>query len=122
MKTDKDFSAAYLTLAEAYVGEGKMNEAEEMLAKGYEETASLVFLARLEDLFITIGEPGAIIDLYQKEIQKDRSDLRLQFFLAKLYFRLEMLDYAFDTINSMDTTAFDYPELHVLLGSVYERR
>jgi tetratricopeptide (TPR) repeat protein len=122
LKTDKDFSAVYLTLAEAYVGEGKMNEAEEILAKGYEETSSLVFLARLEDLFITIGEPGAIIDLYQKEIQKDRSDLRLQFFLAKLYFRLEMLDYAFDTINSMDTTAFDYPELHVLLGSIYERR
>lgn len=122
VKTDKDFVAAYLTLAEAYVEEGKMNDAEDILIKGFDETSSLVFLARLEDLFITIGEPGAIIDLYQKAVQKDRSDLRLQFFLAKLYYRLEMIDYALDTINSMDATAFDYPELHVLLGSVYDRR
>ena len=76
----------------------------------------------MEDFFIKQGEPGSIIDIYQKAIQKDRNDIRLQFFLAKLYFRLEMIDYAFDTINAMDTTSFDHPGLHILLGNIHERR
>ena len=122
IKIDKDFIAAYLALAEAYIKEGNRKEAQEYLMSGYEETSSLVFLARLEDHFIAIDEPGSIIDLYQKAIENDRQDLRIQFFLAKLYFRLEMIDHALETINSMDITQFDHPDLHTLLGSIYERR
>ncbi|HDH00611.1 MAG TPA: tetratricopeptide repeat protein [Nitrospirae bacterium] len=121
IKSDKDFIAAYLALAGAYFG-GNNKEAQAILIKGYEETSSLVFLTSLEDHFITEGEPGTIIDIYQKAVQKDPKDLRLQFFLAKLYYRLEMIDYALDTINAIDPSAFDYPGLHALLGSVYERR
>ena len=33
-----------------------------------------------------------------------------------------MIDHALDTINAMDTTSFDSPDLHTLLGSIYERR
>ncbi len=122
LKTDQDFTAAYLVLAEAYLKDGNTKEAEEILLKGYETTSSLVFLTRLEDYYITEGEPGTIIDLYQKAIQKDQKDLSLQLFLAKLYYRLEMIDYALETMNSIDISAFDYPDLHALLGSVYERR
>ncbi|HDH53773.1 MAG TPA: DUF1049 domain-containing protein [Nitrospirae bacterium] len=122
IKSDKDFIAAYLALAGAYLKDGNNKEARTILMKGYEETSSIVFLTRLEDYFIIEGEPGTIIDIYQKAIQKDGKDLRLQFFLAKLYYRLEMIDYALDTINAIDSSAFDYRDLHVLLGSVYERR
>jgi tetratricopeptide (TPR) repeat protein len=122
IKLDKDFIAAYLTLAELYIGEGDVEEAEDILIKGYEATpALLVFLVRLEDFFITLGEPGRIIDLYQKAIQKNPKDPTLQFFLAKLYYRLEMIDYAFETIMGIDTTTVDYPDLHILLGDIYKR-
>ncbi len=122
IKLDKDFIAAYLTLAELYISEGDVEEAENILIKGYEATpAVLVFLVRLEDFFITVGEPGRIIELYQKAIQKNPKDLTLQFFLAKLYYRLEMIDYAFETIMGIDTTTVDYPDLHILLGDIYER-
>lgn len=122
MKSDKDFIAAYLALAEAYLKGGNNKDAEDILLKGFEATSSLVFLSRLEDYYINEGEPGTIIDLYQKAVQKDQTDMRLQFFLAKLYYRLEMIDYALETIDSIDTTNFDYPDLHTLLGNVYERR
>ena len=122
IKADKEFKAAYVTLADAYLKEKNNKEAKDILMKGYETTSSLIFLARLEDLFINMGEPGTIIDIYQKAVQKNRKDNRLQFFLAKLYYRLEMIDYALDTINSIDTTTSDYPDLHALLGSVYEKR
>jgi tetratricopeptide (TPR) repeat protein len=122
IKTDKDFTGAYLALAEAYLKDGDIEEAEDVLIKGYDTTSSIVLLVRLEDHFIAVGEPGTIINLYQKAIQKDQRDPKLQFFLAKLYYRLEMIDYAFETVNAIDTTAFDYPDLHILLGNIYERR
>lgn len=122
IKADKNFTAAYISLADAYRKDGNSKEARTVLLKGYEETSSMLCLVRLEDNFINEGEPGAIIDIYQRAVQKNQKDLRLQFFLAKLYYRLEMIDYALDTLNAIDITAFDYPDVHMLLGSVYVRR
>ncbi len=122
IKSDGSFSPAYISLSDAYGKDGNTKEAKAILIKGFEETSSLVFLVRLEDHYIAEGEPGAIIDIYQKAVQKNPKDLRLQFFLAKLYYRLEMIDYALDTINAIDPAAFDHPDLYALLGSVYERR
>lgn len=122
IKTDKDFIAAYLTLGDAYIADNNNKEAEDLLLKGYEVTSSPVLLAKLEEHYISIGEPSTIIDLYQKAINKHPNDLSLQFFIAKLYYRLEMIDYASDAINAIDDAAFNQPELHALLGNVYERR
>jgi tetratricopeptide (TPR) repeat protein len=105
IKTDKDFISAYLALAESYISNDNNKEAEKLLIEGYEATSSLVFLVRLEDFFITTGEPGRIIDLYQKAIQTNPNDQKLRFFLAKLYFRLEMIDYAIETVTSRGTPA-----------------
>ena len=122
IKLDKNYTSAYLALAESYLRKGEVEEAEDLLVKGYETTSALVFLMRLEDLLIDIGEPGKIIDLYQQAIQKNPRDPRLQFFLAKLYYRLEMIDYAFERITSaIDSTAADYPDMHTLLGNIYEK-
>ena len=122
IKTDSHFTAAYATLAESFSKDGNIKEAETILLDGYEAGSPLVFLAKLEELYISEGEPGTIIDIYQKAIQKDQKNLSLQFLLAKLYYRLEMIDYAFDTVNAIDTTAFDNQAFHTLLGCIYERR
>lgn len=122
IKADKDFLAAHLALAESYLRDNDIEEAENLLIKGYDVTSAVVFLIRLEDFFIDIGEPGRIIDIYQKGVQKNPKDAKLQFLLAKLYYRLEMLDYAFELISGMDATTVDYPDLHILLGNIYKRR
>lgn len=122
IKMNKDFTSAYIVLAEAYLKDGNTDEAQDILLKGYETTSSPVLLVRLEDFFISIGEPGTIIELYQKAIHKNPKDLKLQFFLAKLYYRLEMIDYAFETISVIDTSALDFPDLHILMGNIYQRR
>ncbi len=122
IKADKDFIAAYLALAESYIGNGENDEAEKILIEGFGATSALVFLVRLEDFFITFGEPGRIIDLYQKAVQANPRDQKLQFFLAKLYYRLEMIDYAIETVTSIDITSIDYSEVHMLLGAIHERR
>ncbi len=122
IKADADFTAAYIALSEAYTKESRIDDAREILEKGYETTLSMVFLARLEDIFLAMGEPAKIIDYYLKAVEKNRTDLKLQFFLAKLYFRLEMLDDALDTINNIDTTVFDSSDVHILIGYIHERR
>lgn len=122
IKADKDFISAYLTLGDTYLADNNNKEAEALFLKGYDLTSSPVLLARLEEYFINIGEPSTIIDLYQKAIQKEPNDIRLRFFIAKLYYRLEMIDYASDAIEAIDAASFNHPELHALLGSVYERR
>ncbi|MBI5196845.1 MAG: tetratricopeptide repeat protein [Nitrospirae bacterium] len=122
IKLDKNFVAAYLALAESYLRGGDIEEAEDILMKGLETTSAMVFLLRLEDLLIDAGEPGRIIDIYQNVIQNNPRDPKLQFFFSKLYYRLEMIDYAFERITAvLDTTAVDYPDLHTLLGNIYEK-
>jgi len=122
MKSDESFTSVYLTLADAYMKDGNTKEAAGFLLKGYEVTQSQVILARLEDHYISQGEPGTIIDIYQKSVQKNPKDVKLRVFLAKLYYRLEMIDHVLETINAIDPAALDFPGLHLLLGGVYERR
>jgi len=122
IKMDANFTAAYLLLAEAYLKDGNVEEAEEVLEKGYNATSALILLARLEDHLIAMGEPEKAIELYQKAIQKDQGNPKLQFFLAKLYYRLEMIDFALETAAAIDTALFDSSNLHILLGNIYERR
>ena len=122
IKHDENFTAAYLALADVYKKDGNAKEADGLLLKGYEVTQSLVILAVLEDNYISEGEPGTIIDIYQKTLQKDPKNAKLRFLLAKLYYRLEMIDHVMDTIDAVDPVTLDFPDVHLLLGSVYERR
>ncbi len=122
IKHDDKFTSAYLAVSDAYKKDGNAKEAENILLKGYETTQSMVILAVLEDHYISEGEPGTIIEIYQQALQKNPKDAKLRFLLAKLYYRLEMIDHVMDTINAVDPVALDFKEVHMLLGSVYERR
>ena len=42
--------------------------------------------------------------------------------MGKVFYRLEMLDDAFETLCTVDTSSAPYPELHQLLGNIYLRR
>jgi len=46
----------------------------------------------------------------------------LNFFLGKLYYRLEMLDDAYQTLTEIDASTRQLPDLHKLLGDLYHRR
>ncbi len=121
LRLDRNFVPAYLGLAEVYLREGDTEEGISILLKGIEQTSSLIPLIRLEDLFIGIGEPGRIIELYQKAVAANPKDPGPQFFLGKLYYRLEMIDDAYDVLSAIDTGGIIYPALHKLIGNIYLR-
>jgi tetratricopeptide (TPR) repeat protein len=122
IKLDKDFIPAYLGLGEVYLEEGKVKEAAELWEKSYKMTASALLLIRLEDLCLKLGEPGRAIEIYTQALNWKPQDNALKFFLGKLYYRLEMLDEAFDTLSAVDWSDREFAEVHKLLGNIYLRR
>jgi tetratricopeptide (TPR) repeat protein len=122
IRIDKGFVPAYLGYAETLLREDKVEEAIEFLEKGFQETSSMIVLARLEDLLINIGDPGRLIRFYRNISMRDPQNQVVRFFLGKLFYRLEMLDDAFDTLLAVDAAGNRFPELHQLLGNIYLRR
>jgi lipopolysaccharide biosynthesis regulator YciM len=122
IKLDKDFIPAYLGLGEVYLEEDKAKEAAELWEKAYKMTSSNVLLHRLEDLYLKQGEPGKVIEIYKQAVNWKSQDITLKFFLGKLYYRLEMVDEAFDILSSVDWGDKEFPDVHKLLGNIYLRR
>lgn len=122
LRLDKDFIPATLGLAEVMLREGESEEAVNLLEKSYENSSSKIVLARLEDLLIGLGEPSRLISIYRSSISRNPNDPVTKFFLGKLFYRLEMVDDAFEILSGIDTGSIQYPELHLLLGNLYMRR
>ncbi len=122
LRIDRDFIPATLGIAEVVLREGESEEAVNLLEKAYENSSSKIVLARLEDLLISLGEPSRLISIYKSNISKKPNDPVTKFFLGKLFYRLEMIDDAFETLTGVDTGAGTYPDLHQLLGNIYMRR
>lgn len=122
IKLDKDFVPAYLGLGEVYLEEGKQKEAGQLWEKSYKLTSSVLLLHRLEDLYLKQGEPGSAIEIYKQAVTWRPQDTILKFFLGKLYYRLEMIDEAFDILTTVDWGEREYPDVHKLLGNIYLRR
>ncbi|MEW6571059.1 MAG: tetratricopeptide repeat protein [Nitrospirota bacterium] len=122
LRLEKDFVPATLGLAEVLLREGETEEAINLLEKSYEQTSSMITLLRLEDLLIGVGEPLRLIRIYKNNISRNPENTAIKFFLGRLYYRLEMIDDAFETVTSIDTGVAAYPELHQLLGNLYMKR
>lgn len=122
IKLDKDFIPAYLGLGEIYLDEGKVKDAAELWEKAYKMTSSVLLLYRLEDLYLKQGEPGKAIELYTQAVSWKPQDIITKFFLGKLYYRLEMIDEAFDTLSTVDWGDREFRDVHKLLGNIYLRR
>jgi len=122
LRLEKDLIPAVLGLAEVLLREGETEEAVNLLEKTYEQTSSMILLLRLEDLLISIGEPLRLIRIYKNNISKNPQDPVIKFFLGKLFYRLEMIDDAFETMTSIDTGGTIYPEMHQLMGNLYMKR
>lgn len=122
IKLEKGFLPAYIGIGEVHLKEGKTELAAALLEKAFEMTNHLILLHRLEDLYLEMGEPEKILQVYRKAINKDRHNTVLKFYLGKLYYRLEMIDDAFETLAEIDAHVEYFPDLHKILGNIYMRR
>ncbi|MFQ5781071.1 MAG: tetratricopeptide repeat protein [Nitrospiria bacterium] len=122
IKLDKGFLPAYIGLVQMHLKEGKIELAAALLEKSYELTNHLILLLRLEDFYLEMGAPEKILRIYRKAIDRDPQNAVLKFFLGRLYYRLEMVDDAFETLLEVETRVEHFPDLHKILGNLHQRR
>ncbi|HEX5645479.1 MAG TPA: tetratricopeptide repeat protein [Nitrospira sp.] len=122
IKKDRSFLPAYIGLGEILLHEGKTKDAVEILKKVYTKTRSVIILHRLEELFLDQGEPGEIIRVYQDAVQNDPQNPVLQFYLGKLYYRLEMVDEAFDQLSTIEGPQDHLLDYHKIMANLYLRK
>jgi len=122
IKRNKQFLPAYIGLGEILVQEGKTKTAAEILEKVYAKTGNVILLHRLEELYLEMGEPGEIIRIFQGAIQRDPRNPVLKFYLGKLYYRLEMVDEAYDLLSSLEGPPDQMADYHKIMANLYLRK
>jgi len=122
MKRDKQFLPAYIGLSEILIHEGKTKNAAEILEKIYAKTRNIIILHRLEELYLEMGEPGEILRVYQMALQREPDNPVLKFYLGKLYYRLEMIDEAFDLLSSLEGPQDQMSDFHKIMANLYLRK
>lgn len=122
IRADKDFVPAFVTLGEMLIDALEGHEAAELWERGYYMNYNEIILHKLEDFYLRQSEPEKIIWIYKKAISMNPDNAPLRFYLGKLYYRLEMLDEAFEVLSELEGTEGAMPELYKLLGNIYERK
>ncbi|MFQ5991632.1 MAG: tetratricopeptide repeat protein [Nitrospiraceae bacterium] len=122
IKRNKQFLPAYIGLGEILIREGKTKNAGEILEKVYVKTRDIIILHRLEELYLEMGEPGEIIRVYLEAIRQDPFNQVLKFYLGKLYYRLEMVDEAFDLLSSLDGVQDQMSDYHKIMANLHLRK
>ncbi|MCX5799248.1 MAG: tetratricopeptide repeat protein [Proteobacteria bacterium] len=119
---DKRFIPAYVLLAEVYKRMGKLNEAGRVYGRGYSKTGHIIFLLKMEDLYIDRGDPGVILKIYRKILDISPKNHLISFLYARLCLRLEMIDESIDTLNRLLAEGEEFKGLHRAMAEAYIHR
>ena len=122
IKLDKGFLPARIGFGETLIREGKLRQAAESWEKSYVKTGNPIFLQRLEDLYLEMGEPGEMLRIYQQALARRNNDPSLKLALGKLYYRLEMIDDAFDLLSTLEDIQDPSGDLLHIMASLYIRK
>lgn len=112
LNEDKRFIPAYILLAEIYKQTNKLNDAGRVYGRGYSKTGHIIFLLKMENLYIERGDPGVILKIYRRILDISPKDHLISFLYARLCLRLEMIDEAIDMLNILFAEGEDFKGLH----------
>jgi uncharacterized protein HemY len=119
---DKFFVPAYVLLAELYQRVGKPNEAARVCGRGYSKTGHMIFLLKMEDLYIERRDPGVILKIYRRILDVSPKNPLVSFLYARLCLRLEMIDEAIETLNALLAEGETFAGLYRALAEAYAHR
>jgi lipopolysaccharide biosynthesis regulator YciM len=122
IKLDKGFLPARIGFGELLIREGKLKQAAESWEKSYVKTGNPLLLQRLEDLYLELGEPGEMLRIYQVALSRNDQNPLLKLALGKLYYRLEMIDDAFDLLSTLEGLQDPTGALHKIMACLYIRK
>jgi lipopolysaccharide biosynthesis regulator YciM/uncharacterized integral membrane protein len=115
----KTFQPGFVLLGDIYLRMGRWASAGKVWGKSFTRFKSIVFILRLEDLYLGREDPSTLLRIYQRVLEHNPENWVLAFFYAKLCLRLEMLEEALEEINEISLRVKDFPALHRLLTEIY---
>jgi lipopolysaccharide biosynthesis regulator YciM len=115
----KNFQPGFVLLGDIYLQKGKWASAGKVWGKSFTRFKSIIFLLRLEELYLSREDPDILFRIYQRAFKYDPDNWVIGFFYAKLCLRLEMLDEALEETNEISLRRKDFPALHRLLAEIY---
>jgi lipopolysaccharide biosynthesis regulator YciM len=115
----KDFEPGFVLLGDIYLRIGRWASAGKVWEKSFTRFKSIIFILRLEDLYIGREDPSTVLRIYQKALQHNPDHWVIAFFYAKLCLRLEMLDEALEVVDEISLKRKDFPALHRVLAEIY---
>jgi lipopolysaccharide biosynthesis regulator YciM len=119
IREQKTFQPGFVLLGDTYLQMGRWATAGNVWGKSFTRFKSIVFILRLEELYLSREDPSTLLRIYQRAFRHDPENWVLAFFYAKLCLRLEMLDEALEEINEISLRVKDCPALHRLLAEIY---
>lgn len=122
LKDEPAFTPAYVALSEAARKQDRFDEGVKWLREGFAETGSPVFLARLEEQFLSRQDPAAAISTFRDLAESRRSDVLPRFFLGRLFTRLEMIEDAADVFSELRGELPDSPTVSYYVARIQEKR
>jgi len=118
----KTFQPGFVLLGDIYLLMGRWASAGKVWGKSFTRFKSIIFVLRLEELYLSREDPSTLLRIYQRALKHDPENWVLAFFYAKLCLRLEMLEEALEEINEISLKVKDCPALHRLLAEIYLHR
>ena len=115
----KTFQPGFVLLGDIYLLMGRWASAGKVWGKSFTRFKSIIFILRLEELYLSREDPSTLLRIYQRALKHDPENWVLAFFYAKLCLRLEMLDEALEEINEISLKVKDFPALHRLFAEIY---
>lgn len=115
----KDFVPGFVLLGDIYLRMGRWASAGKVWGKSFMRLKSVVFILRLEDLYLGREDPSTLLRIYQRALKNDPENWVLLFFYARLCLKLELLDEALEALDDISLRRKDFPALHRLLAEIY---
>jgi len=119
LRERKTFQPGFVLLGDIYLGMGRWASAGKVWGKSFTRFKSVVFVLRLEELYLSREDPSTLLRIYQRALARNPDHWVIGFFYAKLCLRLEMLDEALEEIDEISLRQKDFPALHRLLAEIY---
>jgi len=119
VREEKTFQPGFVLLGDIYLRMGKWASAGKVWGKSFRRFQSIIFMLRLEDLYLDREDPSTLLRIYQRVLKDHPDNWMLAFFYAKLCLRLEMLDEALEEIQTISLKQKDFPAIHRILAEIY---
>ncbi len=122
IKQQREFGPAYILLGDIYQHQKRWVEAGRILGRGFRVSKSVVFLLRIEELYLKRDDRKTLLKIYRRALENNPDNTVIPFFYSRLCLKLGMLDDAMDELVEIKERRKDIAPLHGLMAEVFAQK